>query len=423
MKISGVKDILFKRTLSRCKSLFAKFYSIKRKKNQGKNKKGHIATIFRDSKFVSWKKSFFVFIHLSHIDRYIIRKFIGTFVFSLILIIAIVIVFDFNERIDKFTSSHAPWQKVIGYYLNYIPYFANLLSSLFVFISVIFFTSKLADNSEIIAMRSNGMSFKRLLRPYMISSTIIAVVGFILGSYIIPRCNEKRIDFECKYIKKQQVTDVNNVQLQVKPNVVAFIQNFNIISNSGTNFSLDKFVHKKLVSHLTATTIQYDTLSDVRYKWKIYNYSIRQLSGMHEVVTKGAEMDTLVGMEPSDLLYTRNEQETMTTPEIREYILKQKMRGAAKVNMFEVEYYKRYASVFAAFILTFIGVSLSSEKKKGGMGLSLGLGLGLSFAYILFSTVSASFAINADWPPLLAVWIPNIIFLIISVYLYKRTPQ
>lgn len=375
------------------------------------------------SSTISKKEKMWNCLRISIIDWYIIKKFIGTFLFSLLLIIAIVIVFDFNERIDKFTSSTATWQQIVGYYLNFIPYFVNLLSPLFVFISVILFTSKLADNSEIIAMRSNGMSFKRLLRPYMISAALIAATTFVLGSYIIPKCNEKRLDFENTYIKKQTVADVNNTQLQISPGVVAFFQTFNIETKKGYNFSLDQFNNKKIVSHLTATRIQYDTLSDIRNRWKLYSYSIRTLKGMNEVITSGQEMDTILDIEPSDLLYTRNQQETMTTPEMRTYIDKQKMRGAANVSMFEVEYHKRFASVFAAFILTFIGVSLSCEKKKGGMGMSLGIGLGLSFAYILFSTISSTFAVQANWPPMLAVWIPNILFIGISAYLYKHTPQ
>ena len=361
---------------------------------------------------------------LTRLDRYIIRKFIGTFVFSILLIIAIVIVFDFNERIDKFTSSHAPWQKILfTYYLNFIPYFANLLSPLFVFISVIFFTSKLADNSEIIAMRSNGMSFNRLLKPYMLSAGLIAIVSFFLGAYIIPHSNVTRLNFESKYIKKQQISVVENVQLQVDTGVVAFISTYNNDTKSGLNFSLDKFVNKKLVSHMTALRIQYDTLSDVRYKWKIYNYRIRKLRGMHEVITSGSEMDSIISMEPSDLLYTRNQQETMTMPELRDYIDKQHLRGSTNVSLFEVEYHKRIASVFAAFILTLIGVTLSCEKRKGGMGLSLGLGLALSFSYIMFQTISSTFAVNAGWPPMISVWIPNIIFMIIAFVLYRRTPQ
>lgn len=365
---------------------------------------------------------------INRIDRYLIKKFIGTYFFSILLIIAIVIVFDFNEKIDKLTVANKEfgisWGRIFtDYYLNTIPYFANLFSSLFVFISVIFFTSKLADRSEIIAMRSNGMSFKRILRPYIISAVLIGLLNLLLGAYIIPHSNKIRTDFENQYIKKRQITMVDNVQLQVDTGVIAFFSSFNIQTKSGSGFSLDKFRNKKLVSHLTALRVQYDTIADQRYQWRIYNYNIRQLRGMHEQITSGLELDTIIAVEPQDLLYTRNQQETMTTPEISEYIDKQRLRGSANVSTFEVEYHQRFASAFAALILTVIGVSLSSEKRKGGMGLSLGLGLALSFGYILFQTISASFATNGGWPPMLAVWIPNIIFSIVAFILYRRTPK
>ena len=361
---------------------------------------------------------------LTKIDIYIIKKFLSTFIFSLLLIIAIVVVFDYNERIDKFTSSNATWGQIIfTFYLNFIPYFVNLFSPLFIFISVIFFTSKLADGSEIIAMRSNGLSFKRLLRPYMISATIIAIASFLLSGYLIPHSNVTRLNFENRYLKKQEIYIANNVQLQVEPGVVAFLSTFDNRKKSGNFFSLDKFEDKKLVSHLTALRIQYDTLASRRYTWKISNYTIRELHGMREIVTTGSRLDTIIRMEPADLLYTRNQQETMTMPRLREYIEKQRMRGSANVSLFEVEYHKRIASVFAAFILTLIGVTLSCEKRKGGMGISLGIGLALSCAYILFQSISSTFAINANWPPMLAVWLPNIVFGILSFYLYRRTPQ
>lgn len=362
------------------------------------------------------------------IDRYIIRKFIGTYFFSIVLIIAIVIVFDFNEKIDSLTKANKEfgisWGRIFtDYYLNTVPYFANLFSALFVFISVIFFTSKLADRSEIIAMRSNGMSFKRILRPYFISATFIGLLTLVLGAFVIPHSNKVRTNFENQYIKKHKVTVVDNVQLQVEPGVIAFFSSFNIQTKSGTGFCLDQFKGKKLVSHLTALRIEYDTIADERYHWHIYNYNERKMRGMHETMRNGQVLDTLIEVEPRDLLYTRNQQETMTSPELRDYIQKQQMRGAANVSQFEVEYHKRYASAFAALILTVIGVSLSCEKRKGGMGLSLGLGLALSFTYILFQTVSASFATNAGWPPMLAVWIPNIIFSVVAFVLYRRTPK
>lgn len=365
------------------------------------------------------------------IDWYIIKSFISTYFFCIILILAVVIVFDVNEKIDYITRANKElgvsyFRIATEFYLNTIPYFANLFSSLFVFISVIFFTSKLADRSEIIAMRAAGMSFNRLLRPYIISATFIGLLTLVLGAFIIPHSNKVRTDFENQYLRRRSQTNTpveNNVQLQVAPGVIAFFSMFDKETKSGAGFSLDKFQNKKLVSHLTALRIQYDTISDTRYKWRIYNYQIRQLRGLHEEITSGTQLDTIIEIEPADLLYTRNQQETMTTPEISEYIDRQRERGSANLSTFEVEFHKRFASAFAALILTIIGVSLSCEKRKGGMGISLGFGLLLSVGYILFQIISSTFAVNADWPPMLAAWIPNIIFAAIAFFLYRRTPK
>lgn len=358
------------------------------------------------------------------IDRYIMWQFLSTYIFLIAIIITIAVIFDYNEKIDKISSSHASWNKIIfDYYANFIPYFSNLFSPLFVFIAVIFFTTKLAGNSEIIAMKSTGMSFKRLLRPYMISATLIAATTFFLGAYIIPRGNIARVNFENHYIKKKDVTSIDNIQMQVDTGVFAYITHFDNQTKSGYGFSLDKISGKKLVSRLTAQTIEYDTLADKRYSWTLRMYEKRTLRGMREKVERGDKLDSIIMMEPHDFFFVRNQQETMTLPELSEFIDKQKLRGAAGISTFEVEYHKRFAMPFAAFILTLIGVSLSTEKRKNGMGTSIGVGLALSFGYILFQTVSATFAINANMSPMLSVWMPNIIFAIIAFVLYKRTPQ
>lgn len=364
------------------------------------------------------------FFRISRLDRYIIFKFLTTYVFLIAIIITIAIIFDFNEKIDKFTKSHASVEKVVvDYYLNFIPYFSNLFSPLFVFISVIFFTSKLADNSEIIAMKAAGMSYKRLLRPYMIAACIIAVTTFLLGAYVIPRGNVAKVNFENTYLKKKKIATADNIQLQVDTGVVAYITHFDNDTKSGYGFSLDKFSNKQLVSSLTAQSIQYDTLSDHRYSWTLRHYRIRTMVGMREKISSGSKLDTMIMMEPSDFFYVNNQQETMTLPRLKEFIEKQTLRGAAGVSTFEVEYHKRFASPFAAFILTIIGVSLSSQKRKGGMGTAIGIGLALSFSYILFQTISSTFAINAGWSPMFSVWLPNILFAIIAFILYRRTPQ
>jgi lipopolysaccharide export system permease protein len=361
---------------------------------------------------------------IKRLDWYIIKKFIGTYIFSIVLIISISIVFDVNENLAKFTQYHAPLRAIVfDYYMNFVPYFANLFSPLFVFIAVIFFTSKLAGNSEIIAMLAAGVSFKRLMRPYMISCVLISLLSFYLSAYVIPHGTVIRQNFETTYKNKRKNTAADNVQLQVGQGVIAYIQHYDNLMKRGYGFSLDKFENKKLVSHMTATDIQYDTISDTKYQWKARNWKIRQLKGLREHITSGSQCDTTIMMEPTDLVYSKGQQETFTSPELREYISKQIDRGSGNVVQYQVEYHKRIASSFASFILTIIGLSLSSRKRKGGMGLYLGIGLALSFAYIMLQTVSSTFAINADFPPMLAAWIPNIIFAVVAYFCYRHAPN
>jgi len=370
-----------------------------------------------------WLKKLFVG-RVLLLDWYIIKKFIGTYIYAIALIISISIVFDYNEHMSKFTTNHAPWKAIIfDYYANFVPYFSNLFSPLFVFIAVIFFTSKLAGNSEIIAMLASGTSFKRLMRPYMISAAIIAIVNFYLGAFVIPHGNVIRQNFEVLYKNNKKVTTAQNVQLQVSPGVIAYIQTYDDHTKRGYGFSLDKFEQKKLVSHMTANVIQYDTISDSRYHWKAINYKIRTLKGLREHIETGIEIDTLIMMEPMDLVFSHGQQETFTSPELLRYISKQKNRGSSNVVQYEVEYHKRIATSFASFILTIIGASLSSRKRKGGMGMYLGIGLALSFTYILLQTVSATFAINAGMSPMLAAWIPNILYVFIAYFCYRQAPN
>ena len=359
---------------------------------------------------------------LRRIDRYIMKKFLGTFFFALTLILSISIVFDINENIDKFINSKAPLEAIIfDYYMNFVPYYANLFSPLFIFISVIFFTSKLAENSEIIAMFSTGMSFKRLLVPYFLSAAIIAIGTYVLSSEFIPKGSAVRIDFETKYKNKKKVNYARNIQLVVDTNTIAYMERYENYNLTGYRFSLDKFEDNKLVSHLTARRATYDTTQ--QHKWVVRDYMIREMKGMKEVITKGEKLDTVIKMEPQDFLITRDQYETMTSPELKTYIDNQKRRGFANIKEFEVEYYKRIATPFAAFILTLIGASLSSKKVKGGMGMNLGVGLGLSASYILFQTISSTFAISGNVPPVVAVWIPNILYLFIAIYLYIKAPK
>ena len=362
--------------------------------------------------------------YLKRLDRYIIVKFIGTYVFAIMLIISLAIVFDVNENLNKFAEYHAPLRAIVfDYYANFVPYFSNLFSPLFVFIAVIFFTSKLAGNSEIVAMLAAGVSFKRLLRPYMFSCVLIAMLSYYLSAYVIPHGTVIRQNFEVKYKNKTNITSAENVQLQVGKGIIAYIQHYDNNMKKGYGFSLDKFENKKLVSHMTAMEIQYDTISDTKYHWTVRNWKIRRLKGLREHIESGVKCDTIIQMEPTDLVYSRGQQETFTSPELKDYISKQINRGSSNVVQYQVEYHKRIASSFASFILTIIGFSLSSRKRKGGMGLYLGIGLALSFTYIMLQTVSSTFAINAGFPPMLAAWVPTILFALVAYFCYRQAPN
>lgn len=350
------------------------------------------------------------------LDRYIIRKFLGTYVFAIVLLLAIVVMFDINEKLDAFIK--APLQAtVVDYFLNFLPYFANQFSPLFTFIAVIFFTSKLAGNSEIIAMFSTGMSFRRLLRPYMVSATIIAAVSFVLSAYIIPPANVKRIDYTNTYVKNKRVDYGSNIMLMVAPGQIAYMNRYDNISRVGHRFSLESFdADKRLVSRLTATSIRWDTL----YNWRVMDYTIRDFSADREHIEKGRQLDTIIPFEPRDFLISVNDHEKMTSPELRAYIERQKQRGVGNIQSFEVERERRYAMTAAAFILTVIGMTLSVRKVKGGMGLNIGIGLVLSFSYILFMTITQTFALSGLTSPFVAMWIPNLIYIVIAIVLYRR---
>ncbi|MDL2223645.1 LptF/LptG family permease [Bacteroidales bacterium OttesenSCG-928-M11] len=354
------------------------------------------------------------------LDIYITKKFLGTYIFSIILIMSIAVMFDFNQKVDKFMQNEAPMTAIIfDYYLNFIPYYANLFSPLFVFIAVIFFTSKLADNSEIIAILSSGVSFGRLMRPYIFCAGLIAIATFSLNSFIIPPANTTRIEFQNKYYKDRSTNYERNIQLEVEPGVIAYFDRYDKPIHTGNRFSLERFEGKTLKSRLTAQRITWDSL----YHWKVKEYMIRDFDGLRETVTQGMELDTIIPIIPSDFMIAINDCEQMTTPELKKYINRQKQRGIGNIQLFEIEYHKRFAMALASFILTLIGASVSARKIKGGMGLNLGVGLLLSFSYILFQQVSSSFATSGNFSPFIAVWLPNAVYALIAAYLYRKAPR
>ncbi len=351
-------------------------------------------------------------------DLYIIKNFLGTFFFAILLLMAIVIVFDINEKLDAVLTAPVH-ETVFKYFMNFLPFIASQFSPLFTFIAVIFFTSRLADRSEIIAMLSSGISFKRLAMPYLFSAAIIALGSFLLSAFVIPPANIKRIEYTNQWVKNKAVTYGDNIQLQVRPGVMAYIARYDNVSRTGFRFSLEQFDGKTLRSRLTAESVSYDTLG----RWHANGYEIRDFDGLKETMRKGASIDTVLGIEPRDFLISKNDEQTLTSPQLNEYIARQKQRGVAGIKSFEIEYESRFAMIAAAFILTIIGLSLSSRKVRGGMGMNIGIGLLLSFSYILFMTVTQTFAVSGYTSARVAMWIPNLVYSLIAIYLYRRASR
>lgn len=355
--------------------------------------------------------------YVKRIDRYIIKKYLGTFFLAIALIISISIIFDVSENIDDFITKKAPVKAIIfDYYLNFIPYFINLFSALFTFIAVIFFTSKMAYNSEIIAILASGITYKRMMRPYMIASAIIALMSWLLGNFIIPAATEARVNFWNTFIKNEYINSDKNIHRQLEPGVFMYMKSYNNRNDVGYKFTLEKFNGRKLESKLISDYIKWDR---DKKKWVIHNYYIRDLTGAEEVVTTGTEIDTTLRLSPVEFQQQTDKEETMDYWEIKKHIKDLKLRGVDNVVRFEQEKYQRTSGPVSTFILSIIGVSLASRKTRGGMGLHLGLGLLLSFSYIMFMQVSTIFAYKAGFNTLLSTWLPNMIYAVIAVVLYR----
>lgn len=360
---------------------------------------------------------------LKIVDYYIIKKFLGTFFFSLALILAISVVFDFAEKLDDFIEHEAPVRAVIfDYYLNFIPYFALLFSPLFTFIAVILFTSKMAYNTEIIAILSSGMSLKRLLLPYFISALIIATFAFVLNNFVIPHANRERLEFEEVYYRDNPVRSTErNIHIQVYPNIYVYMEDYRNFTMTGDKFSMEKFDDEgNLISKIMADFVKWDT---TKQKWEIRNYYIRDIKGTEETISVGRSLDTTLTIHPDDFSRRDLAVSSLNLLELDDFIDLQRLQGAENLDFYLVEWYRRFANPFSTFILTIIGLTLSSRKIKGGIGMQIGFGLFLSFTYIFFMQFSQQFAIGGTLNPVIAVWIPNIIYAIIGIGLYFRAPK
>ncbi len=359
---------------------------------------------------------------LKILDLYVIQKFLSTFFLAIVLILSIVVIFDLSEKIDDFIESGASFKEIVfDYYLNFVPYFAVLFSSLFAFIAVIYFTSRMAYNTEIIAILSSGMSFRRFLVPYMVSATVIAALAFFLSDQVIPGANKVKLDFEEKYVKKGPVKfKTKDFHRQIEPGVFIYLQNYSNVSKVGYNFSIEKFENGELVSKMFADQIRWDTAVN---KWEARRYYIRTIDGLTETIEEGKVMDTTLAIHPDDFKMRLNIVETMSLRELDDFIEKQLMQGETNVTSYQIERHNRIAFPFSLFILTLIGVAVSSRKMRGGIGLQIAIGVVISFSYILFIQFSKQFAIGGMLPVMAAVWLPNVFFFFIAIYLFRLAPR
>ena len=359
---------------------------------------------------------------IKKLDLYISKKFILSFFMSLLLIIGIVIIFDISEKIEYFVKNKAPLEAIIfDYYLNFIPYFVNMFSPLFVFITVIFFTSRMAANSEIIAILSGGVSYRRMLVPYLVSAALITLLSLGLNFYVIPKSNATRVEFESKYVKRHNNFSIKNIHYQIAPGQFVYIESFSRWNNTAYKFTIENIEENRLTRKVSADNAVWDSTSG---GWKMRRVFIRDYSsGLEDRVSFRERIDTVIALKIKDLFVNEKTVETLSIGQLNELIATQKMRGDANVMYALIEQNRRWAMPFSAIILTVIGVTLSSKKKRGGIGWNIGIGIALAFSYILFLRFSEMFVYTDTLPPGIALWIPNILFAVIAVFLYKLAPK
>ena len=359
---------------------------------------------------------------LQKLDWYIIKKFMVTFFMSILLLSVIIIIFDVSEKIEDFVRKEAPLKEIVfDYYVNFIPYFMNMYSPMFVFLTVIFFTSKMTQDSEIIAILSSGISYHRIMVPYMVSASFIALLSLALGLWILPPANGTRVDFEQKYIPRMKVHVGHDMHYKLEDDHFVYLESFSAYNNTAYNFTLEDLSGGRLRSKITAESAQYDTVTGA---WRLRNYFIRDYDeGLRDHIRSGRQMDTVLSLTRDDFFRNKYTIPRLQEHELDQLIKTQKQRGDATVKEALIEKNNRFSLPFSAFILTIIGVALCTKKKRGGMGFNLAAGTALGFSYILFMQFSEMFVYTDTLPAYIAIWMPNVLYAIIAAVLYIKAPK
>lgn len=358
------------------------------------------------------------------LDKYLIKKFLSTYVFAVFIIVLVIVVIDFVEKNDNFIEHNAPTKAIfLQYYANLAPYWANYISPLMIFISTVFFTAKLASHTEIVAILSTGTSFRRLMYPYILGSSIVAIFSFFMVGWILPKANKTRIAFENQYIEDKYYFADRDIHMAVDKNIYAYLSSYDNTSKTAYEFTLEKVENNQLIEKLTSRRAVY---IDSIKKWQLYDYKIRKIGILKDqlkIASGTVPLDTAINMFPSDFENTNNIHETMTIPQLRKQIALVNSRGAEGVEIFQIEYYQRFATPFAVIILSLMGLIVSARKTRGGVGLQIAIGFVLAFVYILFYIMSKGIAESGNMPPLLAVWLPNLVFSSIATVMYFTVPR
>ena len=375
------------------------------------------------------------------LDKYILKQFLSTFFFVVLILLAVICVIDMTDKMDKFAKAQLTSLQIFGYYMNFLPWIGSLITPITIFIATVYVCARMAGRSEVIAILSSGVSFKRMLAPFFIGAIVVAMISFALTGWIIPNSNKVRLAFEVQFLKSKFYFDKRNIHIQVAPDIYLYMQSYNNSSNVGYQFSIERFENKRLVEKLTANRIEWDT---TKLKWTLHEYKIKRIDRIFETTSNpetipgfettksaitrdslitGARMDTSLVINPKEFESDYRKFDGMTITELEEYIKTLKSRGSTGVEAYEVELYTRYTSPFTIFILVFMGVIVSSRKSRGGTGLQIALGFALSFVFILFFTLFRTFAEAGSTPPQISVWIPNIMFAVISLFMYKYVPR
>jgi lipopolysaccharide export system permease protein len=355
------------------------------------------------------------------LDLYILKKFLTSFFFVVIMLVTVIVVIDITERLDDFIGGHVSFMEVfVDYYLNFIPYIANMLSPITVFISTVFVTARLAAHTEIIAILSSGVSFKRFLFPYFIGSALIAIGTFFLIGWVIPKANKGRVAFENRYFEGEYFYEGRNVHLKIAPETYVYLESYNNAMNIGYQFTLETIKDNKMVYKLKTDKITWDS---TQHSWHVDLYSERKLIDEKEVYIEGHDKDLTLSLSPKDFGNNYMLQSTFTLTDLNKYIAELKEKGAENINIYQVEKYERITYPFAVIILTMIGVVVSARKSRGGTGFQVAFGFILAAIYILMVIVSRNFANVGDITPLVAAWIPNGLFSLIGFQMYRSVPK